>query len=383
MSPKMKIAHLIATNFYGGPERQIVNHARYLGRRGGTPHIVTFEENGQSSDLLWRAEESGIATHMLRSQGAFNPCVIMELAKFLRKEEIGILCTHGYKSDVVGRLASWLVGIPDIAVSRGWTGESFKISLYEWLDRLFLRVADHVVAVSAGQRRKVLNSGIAEDKVSVIRNSIELANRTVSNTGSFRREMGIPQDAVLIASAGRLSPEKNYEGLIEAAKVVSGHMPEVYFVVCGDGFLRLRLELAVKMNGMEKRFNFTGFRSDLDDILAEVDIFVLPSWTEGLPNVVLEAFACKKPVVATAVGGTPEVVDHGVNGLLTEPGDNVGLAEALMQLASNPELRRSMGENGYRVVADRFYFESQTDKYVELFESFLCRDLGDGSEAVD
>ncbi len=383
MSPKMRIAHLIASNFYGGPERQIVSHAKHLAGRGGTPYIVTFEENGQSADLLGRAGKVGIATRMLRCKGAFNPCVIMELASFLRNEDIGILCTHGYKSDVVGRLASWLVGIPDIAVSRGWTGESFKVSLYERIDRLFLRVADHVVAVSNGQKRKVLNSGLVEEKVSVIRNSIELTDRNVRSTGSFRREMGIPQDAVLIVSAGRLSPEKNYEGLIEAAKVVTSQMPGVYFVVCGEGFLRLRLELAVKMKGMEERFFFSGFRSDLDDILAEVDIFVLPSWTEGLPNVVLEAFAYRKPVVATAVGGTPEVVEHGVKGLLTEPGDNEGLAGALMQLASTPEVGRKMGENGYRVVAERFYFESQTDKYVDLFESFLCRDFGDGSQAVD
>lgn len=383
MSAEMKIAHLIATNFYGGPERQIVNHARHLGSRGWSPHIVTFEENGRSHDLVRQARKSGVDTHVLRSPGAFNPCLIWELVQFLRHEHIETLCTHGYKANVIGRLASWWVGIPEIAVSRGWTGESFKVSLYESLDRLFLRVADHVVAVSAGQRQKVLNYGLAEDMVSVIRNSIELERKSARSAGGFRQEMGISKDAILIASAGRLSPEKNYEGLIEAAQIVISQMPNVSFVVFGEGPLRLRLELAVQTAELGERFFLPGFRSDLDAVLREIDIFVLPSWTEGLPNVVLEAFACKKPVVATAVGGTPEVVNHGGNGLLTKPGDSVGLASALKQLAADPDLRIRMGENGHRVVADCFNYESQTDRYIELFESLSCRDFAESRNIVD
>jgi glycosyltransferase involved in cell wall biosynthesis len=170
-----------------------------------------------------------------------------------------------------------------------------------------------------------------------------------------------------VATAGRLSPEKNHLGLIQAAKRVISENPDVYFVVFGEGFLRPDLEKAVADSGIANRFFLAGFRSDVRSLLHESDIFVLPSHTEGLPNVVLEAFACRKPVVATRVGGTPEVVRHGVDGLLGAPGDMAELGAGIIALAADPDLRLRMGSSGYEHVRSAFDYSTQTRAYLELY----------------
>jgi glycosyltransferase involved in cell wall biosynthesis len=237
------------------------------------------------------------------------------------------------------------------------------------LDRIFLRLASAVVAVSEGQRQKILACGVCPDKVRVIHNAIDLATYPGPAEKSVRVELGIPQDAILVATAGRLSPEKNHLGLVEAARLVLAKMPDVYFVVFGEGFLRPTLEKAVADAGIVNRFLLPGFRSDVRSLLHEIDIFVLPSHTEGLPNVILEAFACRKPVVATRVGGTPEVVRDGVNGFLAPEGDMEGLGEAVLTLAGDAELRKQMGMDGFLSVGDEFGFERQTNFYIDLYRT--------------
>ncbi len=365
----MNVAHLIGTNFFGGPERQILSHAQRVRAYGVTPQILSFAENGRSNELLCRAADDGIACRELDQRSPFHPGAVTELAGFMKSLGTDLLVGHGYKANVVGRLATWRTGIPFLAVSRGWTAESRRIRFYEFLDRQFLRLADAVVAVSQGQRQKVLACRVRPDKVRVIHNAIDLGAYPGPAEKSMRAELGIPRDAIVVATAGRLSPEKNHLGLIQAAKRVISENPHVYFVVFGEGFMRPELEKAVADSGMVHRFFLPGYRRDVRSLLHESDIFVLPSHTEGLPNVVLEAFACRKPVVATSVGGTPEVVRHGLDGLLVPPGAMEEFGQCIFELAADAELRLRMGTSGYEHVRMAFDFATQTASYLELYES--------------
>jgi len=371
----VRVAHLIATNFFGGPERQVLTHARHVAHHGIDALIISFQEFGQENQLLAAASLEGVPNVALKARSPFHPGSIYELYRVLRARQINMLVTHGYKSNVVGRIASWAAGIPEIAVSRGWTGENDRIQLYEKIDRVFLRLADAVVAVSEGQRKKILACGVRPDKVRVIHNAIDLGAYPGPAEKSVRAELGIPQTAILVATAGRLSPEKNHLGLVEAAKHVLAMLPDVYFVVFGEGFLRPELEKAVAKAGIGHRFFLPGFRSDVRSFLHEIDIFVLPSHTEGLPNVVLEAFACRKPVVATKVGGTPEVVQQDENGFLVPAGEMNQFAEAILKLASDPKLRRNMGDNGFEHVLAAFDYPGQTDAYVDVYSELLGKDI--------
>jgi len=368
-----RIAHLIATNFYGGPEHQIVSNAKQIRSMGYLPLIISFEEMDRNNELLSVAVKEGVEVAMLPVRSPFHPGTIFDLTRLLRSKKVNLLVKHGYKANIIGRLATWLGNIPEITVARGWTGENNRIKLYEKLDRLFLCFADQVVAVSERQSEKVKACGVRDDKVCVIHNAIAPDSYPGPAAESIRQELGVPDDAIFIVSAGRLSPEKNHLGLIKAAKLVVEKNSKVRFAVFGEGFFRPQLEAALDDAGLEDRFFFPGFRSDVRSLFYEADIFVLPSYTEGLPNVLLEPFLCKKPVVAAAVGGTPEVVRHNINGLLTPPDDVTSLAEALLLLISSHEMRREMGQNGFEHVLTHFDFEKQTSKYLELYTKLMDR----------
>ena len=173
----------------------------------------------------------------------------------------------------------------------------------------------------------------------------------------------------LILAAGRLSPEKGFDVLVDAAKLVVKQHPQAGFLIFGDGVERESLTKQIQDAGLEFRFILAGFTADLDHFLPFVDVVVLPSRTEGLPNVALEASAAGVPVVATAVGGTPEVVEDGVTGFLVPSEDSTLMAERIGKLLNNEEMRRKYGEAG-RVKMERdFSFSAQAEKYIQLVES--------------
>jgi len=367
MTHKINVAHLLASNFFGGPEKQLVEHGRRIAGNRFVPHVFSFEEQGKANQLLRKAREAGISTVEIPSMGPFDLGMIRDIMAVIRREKIDLLCVHGYKANVIGRIASWLARIPLVVISRGWTAEDPKIRMYEKLDKLFLRLADHVVAVSHGQRDKILKVGVKPENVSVIHNAINLTEIPAASELLLRRQLGLPDDAIVVASAGRLSPEKNYAGMIEAAAGVVRQNPKVFFVVFGEGFLRQDLEAQIASAGLSGCFLLPGFRNDLQSLLHDIDIFMLPSFTEGLPNVILEAFAARKPVVATRVGGTPEVVQDGISGFLAKPEEHELMAQHLLVLANDTVLRHKMGEAGFRYVSDEFGFEKQTELYEELY----------------
>lgn len=363
----MRIAHFIATNFFGGPEKQILEHARRMGRSGLQVVLVSYLEGKGGNELIERAEGEGIAARIMPSRSALSPASVLDLIKVLKKDSIEVLCTHGYKPDLIGRLASWAAGVPMIAVSRGWTGENGKVRLYEGLDKKVLRLADHIIPVSGGQKEKIKRLGVREEKLTVIYNGVELDGAR-SPSGALKKEFGLSPETALIISAGRLSPEKNFAGLVQAARTVVGRA-DAAFIVFGDGPLRKELENKASEAGLGGRFLFPGFRKDVSALFAEADVFALPSFTEGLPNVVLEAYACKRPVVATAVGGTPEVVRDGVTGFLVKPEESGLMAERILELVVDEGLRIRMGEKGFERVKEIFSFDSQTEKYLEVYSA--------------
>lgn len=373
MSEAITVMHLRASNFVGGPEKQILEHFARLDKACFRPVLGTFVEQGALDPLGEEALKRGFKTVQLPALSPVNPSAVLSVVRSLRQNKVDILCTHGYKPNVLGFFAAKLRGIPTIAISRGWTWETPKIRFYEALDRRFLRYVDHVVAVSAGQREKILYCGVPQGKVSVIHNAINLEEISSPPVPSLRQQLGLPEVAMIVASAGRLSPEKNYAGMVETAAMVVRQNPMVYFIIFGEGFLRSELTGKIAAAGLEGRFLLPGFRTDLQSVMNEIDIFMLPSLTEGLPNVVLEAFAARKPVMATRVGGTPEVVQDGISGFLTTPDNTEFMAESVLKLAADAALRGNMGLAGYRHVAEHFGFEAQTLKYEELYGAVYNR----------
>lgn len=370
----MKLVHLTASTFFGGPERQMLGLAAALPASVRTT-VVSFAEGGRCAAFLAEAAGQGVPAVALRSDFPRVAASVGELAGVLRSSAADVLLCHGYKANILGRVAARRAGVPCVAVSRGWTAEDHKVRAYEWLDRRHLALMDHVVCVSDGQAAKVRRwCRVPERRLSVIRNAARPAVFERAGAADPAALRGffpgdIPVSNVVVA-AGRLSPEKGFDVLTDAAAEVVRAEPSTGFVLFGEGAMRADLERRVAALGLAGRFVLPGFRDDLDSLLPAADVAVLPSFTEGLPNVALEASAAGVPVVATAVGGTPEVVADRETGLLVPPADPAALAAALLTLLRDPATRSRMGAAGRRRMRERFTFAAQADAYLALFARF-------------
>jgi glycosyltransferase involved in cell wall biosynthesis len=369
------IIHLISTGFFGGPEKQIVGHLKRLGRSHYQGILVSFLEGGAANETLEQAKIVGLKHYGIPMSSRFDVRALWKLIQLLRQEKVDLLCTHGYKSAVMGWWAGKKVGIPVIAFSRGYTSENLKVAFYEWLERQALRRVSGVIFVSEGQKKRLEVFGIRGKRSWVVRNAISVNSFRNFENVNLRKEIfnhfHIPNGASLVVSAGRLSPEKGHRFLVGAIGMLRGNSNSMHFVFCGDGPCQKDLEKQSKELGISEICHFVGFRRNLKEIFQAMDLMVLPSLTEGLPNVVLEAFACAKPVVATRVGGVPEIVEDGVNGILVPPEKPGLLAEAIKFCLDAPEKRRMMGEAGYKKVKSEFTFESQTKKLEAIYGEVL------------
>ncbi len=368
------ILYLTSSRFFGGPERQMLELAKEMIPAWKTI-FVSFSEGGLCRSFLGEAQEAGCEAIELSADTPRLLCATRELTQLLRDTDASMLCCHGYKANLLGWLATRRVGIPIVSVSRGWTGECFRVRLYEWLDKRVLRRMDRVVCVSEGQAEKVRRAGVAGTKITVIHNGVR-PQRFACPKPEYRQrllELFPAAPKLIVAAAGRLSPEKGFDVLIDAAATVVAKEPEVGFVLFGDGPLREQLNARIERLGLADRFILTGFRSNLDDYFPHFDLFAQSSHTEGLPNVILEAFAASVPVVATAVGGTPEIVEDGQNGLLVPAGDAPALASAIMRLTNDTSLKVQMGTAGRQRVETEFTFDAQAAAYRKLFAQLADR----------
>jgi glycosyltransferase involved in cell wall biosynthesis len=363
----MNIVHLVASPFFGGPERQILGLSRGLPKPCHTV-LISFSEGGLCQPFLNEAKRIGIETRKLVQIRLH--AVVHELAEHLRQIKADVLCCHGYKPDIIGWMAALRTKVPAIAVSRGWTAATFKVKLNETLDRIVLHKMIRVVCVSEGQAARVRCAGIPKNRVVVIRNAIQ-SERFVNTNPSAHNMLKslLPmQPSQIVVAAGRLSPEKGFNILVSAASIVARNNPDVGFVLFGDGPLHQELSRQISAAKINDRFLLAGFRNDLDEFIPHADLVVIPSFTEGLPNVALEACAASVPVVATAVGGTPEIIEDRVNGYLVQPGDPAALAQRISDMLNSEEQRRTMGERGRSKIIKEFTFEAQCLRYLQLFQ---------------
>lgn len=368
------IVHLAASPFLGGPERQMIGLARAL--RGRANSIFwSFGEGGRCQPFLDEVEKGGFVSETLRHNAPNYRAAINEIVDKLKTARVDVLLCHGYKPDLLGGLAARRAGVPVVAVCRGWTGATLKVRVNELLDRFGLLQMDRVVCVSAGQAAKVRRAGIPPRRIRTIRNAINVERFDRIDPDGRRDILGLFPNPpkFIVGAAGRFSPEKGFDILIAAAERVIRRHPDAGFVLFGEGPLKETLESRVAAENLEGRFLLAPFRGDLDRVLPHLDVLAISSHTEGLPNVALEASAARVPVVATDVGGIPEVIDDGVTGYLAPADDPGALASRIAELLTDRELRLEMGERGRERVLRLFSFESQAESYLKLIEELASR----------
>jgi glycosyltransferase involved in cell wall biosynthesis len=237
-------------------------------------------------------------------------------------------------------------------------------------------VLDRLIVPSASIAAKVRAEGRGGTPLSIIPNGVDLARFDLAETAcALRREFNIPADAPLLGVVARLEPEKGHRYLIEAMPAIVRGAPETWLVIVGEGSLdaELRAQAAALPDLARKRIVFTGRREDVAAITGEIDVAVLPSLREAQGISILEAMAHRRPVVASAVGGIPEVLTDGLDGILVPPADPAALAEACVRLASSSELRRQLGEAGRVTVEARFSLDAMVRGYEGAYDEELAR----------
>jgi glycosyltransferase involved in cell wall biosynthesis len=363
----MKIVHLTASTFFGGPERQMLGLARALPPDIET-HFLSFPEGGRSKAFLGAARRAGFTAQDLTQDTPRFRAASAEIAAYLETIHADILFCHGYKANLLGRPAARRRKIPAVAVSRGWTAESLRVRLYEALDRFHLRWMDQIVCVSEAQAARVRRTGVRPDLVHVIANAVDVERFDDPDPlyrNKLQRYFRQPR-TIVVGAAGRLSPEKGFDVLINAAERVLRTEKSVGFVLFGDGPCKAALAKQINSLGLAGSVILAGFRTDLDRFLPHFDLLAVPSHTEGLPNVVLEAFAATVPVVATTVGGIPEVVEDEISGYLVPANDPDAMAERICDAISSEEQLNDMGMNGRQRILDDYSFTTQAKHYCDL-----------------
>lgn len=369
---KTTVAHLVASPFLGGPERQMLGMANALPRSYRSVFMCLME-GGKAQPFVDAARAAGHIAVCLEHNFPHLLASIREVATHLSECAASILLTHNYKPNLIGYFAARRAGIPAVAVSRGWTWATWRVRLYEAIDRRMLRLMPQVVCVSRGQADKVIAAGVPADRVQVIPNSIDVARFAGMDCAAGRELRAMFPDTVthIVLAVGRLSQEKGFDQLVKAAAYVCAKREDVGFALIGDGPLKAGIFRQIQSLRLGRRFILAGFRKDVDRLLPHAAVLAQSSHTEGMPNVVLEAMAAAVPVVATRVGGTPELVVDGQTGLLVPPADPQTLADGILTLLGDWMDRAAMGAAARARVEEHFTFASQAAAYERLIRGLV------------
>ncbi|HEX5234115.1 MAG TPA: glycosyltransferase [Silvibacterium sp.] len=371
---KPRVLHLIGSNCIGGPEKQILHHAVSMQDSPYQIEIGSFHDLLEWPEVLRGAEERNIPTFCL--QGGPRLELVSELAAILREREGVLLCTHGFKANVVGYFAARKTGTRHIAFLRGWTAETMRVVLYEMAERFVLSRASHVVCVSRKQAEQVgrLRRRSRSQPIVVPNAMLPPWSRLDHNQPVTRDSLNIPHNAFVFGSVGRLSAEKGHRFMISAfreANAIFGAARPLRLIVVGDGREQEALERQAADYGLRDKIYFAGFQGNPGDWMALFDCMVQPSLTEGTPNSVLEALCLSVPVIATAVGGVPDLIANGENGLLVPPKNAASLANAMGRLILDIELRLRLANAAHET--SRAYSPSaQKEKLLAVYRTVFA-----------
>ena len=355
----LRVCHIMSADLWAGAEVQLATTAAHLVNESAVSVSAVLLNEGQLAAELRRL---GVPVVILDETRTSSLDIVIALVRILKEQRIELVHTHRYKDTVLGLIAARIAGVPHAVRTmhglrepmRGWA--HLKFGVYEALEKVALGCwADQVIAVSKDMAGILRRTGYPASRITHIHNGLDLnAVRSLRSRQDVRRELGVDPETYLIGAVGRLSPVKGHSSLLRAARLVLHKQPRAKFLIVGDGPLSAELRaMAVELR-IDGACLFAGHRTDVHDLLSAIDVFVLPSLSEGIPMALLEAMALGTPVVATAVGGIPEVVRHRVNGILVHSGDERALADACVALTVDRDLAGRLVTNGRQTVEQAF-----------------------------
>jgi glycosyltransferase involved in cell wall biosynthesis len=368
--PPIKILHLRDTHEIGGPGKTILETHRAIDASRFELHLAVFITRHESGDspFVRAAREYGLPVHFVRGYNQYDPRMILRVIALVKRLGIDIVHAHEVKSDVIAYLATRLHRVPVMTTLHGWIGNGASSQRRIALDKRIVQSFDRVVAVSGRIRDEMLAVGMPEANLRLVHNAIVVERYARSGRRGILRELcGREVKAPVLVSIGRFSFEKGHADLLDALAIAAqrGHRPSL--VLVGDGPERPRLEEKIRALGLSDSVHLTGYIAQPERVLDEADLMVLPSHTEGLPNVVLESLLMDVPVLATRVGGTPEVITDGETGYLVEARAPEALANGILDFLSRRDQWACTARRGRAMVEARFDFKARTRKIEAIY----------------
>jgi L-malate glycosyltransferase len=358
----VRLAVILTSFDRGGTERQMTELIRRIDPARFETHVVCFREQGP---WLPRVRERAVSLTEFKLGSFLSPVIVSKLlrvARWLRDQRFAVVHACDMYANIFGLPAATLARVPVRVGSRRGIVSPTQPGLLH-LQRVAYRMAHKIVANSDAAAAALRHEGVAPSKVVVIPNGIDLGEEPPP-----RRRDHPP----VITTVANLRQGKGHDVLLHAAIEVTRAWPDAIFQFVGDGPLRASLEQQAASAGLGDHVRFLGHRDDVGDILTASDLFAFPSFMEAFPNGVMEAMASGLPVVATKVGGIPELVQHGRNGLLVPPGDSAALAGAILRMLGSPADADEYGRAARKTIAARYSFERMVTTFEALWEEELA-----------
>lgn len=359
-----RVAHVIWSLGLGGAEQVVIRLAAGLDRRRFEAFICCLDRPGPFAP---RAEAEGIEVVALDKRGPLDARAALRLARLLRSRRVDVVHTHLWGASLWGRLAAVAARVPAI-VTTEHNVDSWKGAHHLALDRALAHVTTHLVAVSRQVQEFYEARGVGRGRWRVVYNGVDTSGGLRRTRSPAFRELGLSPDGPVVGLVGRLVPAKAPEVFLRALSLAAPRVPGLRGLVVGDGPLRSELEAVARRLGLGDLVVFAGVRQDVADLLPGLDALLFSSLREGLSMAMLEAMAAGVPVVATEVGGTPELITHGESGLLVPPGHPERLADALVGLLEDPAGADAIRQAARRRVEDRFSLARMTAAHEALYD---------------
>jgi L-malate glycosyltransferase len=354
--------HIDTARTWRGGQNQVL--VTVLGLRAlGHRTMLAAHPGGE---LRQRAAE-GLDLIPLAPRTEMDLAAAWRLARLVKRLEPQILHAHDSHAVAMGALAlsmSTMRSKPPLIAARRVDFHLRGSALSRWK----YRQVDCFICVSEAIRRMLIDDGVPADRVVTVNEGIDLDRVEAAPAANLHEELWLPHHAPIVGNVAALVPHKGQRHLIEAAALVIRQVPDARFVIAGEGELRPALERQIRERRLEKHVLLAGFRPDVLSLHKAFDVFVMSSVTEGLGTSLLDAMACRKPIVATTAGGIPEVVKDGETGLLVPPRDHAAMAQAIVRLLQDPALRALMGHAGWRHVHERFSAERMVQDTLRVYE---------------
>jgi glycosyltransferase involved in cell wall biosynthesis len=295
---------------------------------------------------------------------------IKNIRNYIHEHDIDLIHTHGYRENIYTLLSC--SGKKICATNHLWKKTSITLRLYALIDSMAMAKIDKIIAVSKPIMEEMTRSPfIRKDKISMISNGIDIKKFKSNTTSALKSELHISDDTLLLTTVSSLTPEKGHRYLLEALAGSKPSFSGTHTLIVGDGPERKSLERQVARQGLTKLVTLVGRRSDIDNIHAATDIYILPSLNEGLPMSLLEAMASGKPCIATDVGDVSKCIKNNLTGILVEPGAPSAIQDAIQTLIADPILRKTLGEAASTLISSSFSTDVMTGNYCDLYGNLL------------